>query len=485
VSPSVLENLDVRGALEAELAYRQPYLPASVLPAAIAPRLDEVTELLTGSYRKRVDLQPAEILQVPKRRGGLRPVAVLDFAARVLFRALSTSLAVPLGELDRSWNVKQTFERAPLESRAAYVVVADVANFYDFVDHALLEDEIVAQTGSAETAAAITTFLREVMGREFGLPQVLGPSDSLSEVFIDVAERRMLRAGLSIWRFNDDFRLGASTWRDANRDFEVLDRELRNIGLALNDYKCFILTRARYEEWLDAPNERWETINAEVEIDLRSAGYGGEEGEELEIDDQELLENAAERALAIAVADAREADRLDIEVNRQVAAAALRLLERVESLSALPYIPVLVNREPQFAIDISRYLRAATVFDEEAVAQTCVNLTQDKGVYMSDWQALWLVEAIRAQQMYRDPLGDWMTALVRGDGPDVLRARAALALSEWSAISLETIAELYESVGPATAPDLVAAGSNVADEDDRAFKAIVRDNPFNRWIVDS
>ena len=379
------------------------------------------------------------------------------------------------------------FERAALEAGASYVVIADVAGFYDFIDHAMLEEELVGQTGDADVVELTTAFLREVMGRQFGLPQVLHASDVLSEAYIDIAERRLLRAGLNVWRHNDDFRLGASSWREANTAFEALDRAIRELGLALNEHKCFILTAKRYAAWLAEPENRWMGINEEVEFDLRSLSGYAEEGDEdeVEITAPAVLEAAATRALELALDQSDVADRLQEEVNRQLIGVSIRAMRLIPSQAVLPRIAEALNREPQLAAEISRYLAACAGLDEAPVAATCGTIVRSSRVHLSAWQALWMVEAIRALQELPARLRSWLDALVSGTGPDVLRARAALALAEWREIDLDAIAELYGTVAISSRPDVVAAAGMISEAGNKRLDAIARDDPLNRWIIEA
>ena len=49
-----------------------------------------------------------------------------------------------------------------------------------------------------------------------------------------------LRQGLTVWRYNDDFRVAVDGWSDALNAVDALERECRSMGLALNDLKTVI-----------------------------------------------------------------------------------------------------------------------------------------------------------------------------------------------------------------------------------------------------
>lgn len=280
VSQSLRTRLDIAAAIDAEIAYVPPYLPPTMLVQALGGHVEELKQLLEGHYRQTFQLEEAEVIQVSKKGTGLRPVTAVDFPSRVLYRALTGLVEPGLPELDRTFERKQELERVPLaDPESTYVVLSDVAAFYDGVDHGRLVQELVAQTGEGEVADAIANLLGALMGRRFGLPQVLYPSDLLSDVFIDVAERDLLRAGLAVTRYNDDFWIAAKTWPEAQEALAALSRAIRDLGLTLNEVKTFPLLRDRYEAWLNLPEERWAQINENVQLDLRDVGGYAEEAD--------------------------------------------------------------------------------------------------------------------------------------------------------------------------------------------------------------
>src|SRR5262249_34904011 len=93
------------------------------------------------------------------------------------------------------------------------------------------------QTTTVEAPALLTELLSEVEQRSFGLPQLLESSDQLSEVYIRIVERDLVRRGLLIWRYNDDFRIAVKPYGDALEAIERLAASAREIGLTLNDHK--------------------------------------------------------------------------------------------------------------------------------------------------------------------------------------------------------------------------------------------------------
>ena len=159
---------------------------------------------------------PGQIVTVRKSGHGVRPVAELSVRDRVLYRALVSRWKTELPYPDRSSKAYETFLEAPLASKAAptYVVSSDVTACYEYVDHGLLGREVLARTGDSDGVEALTDLLAGLMGRSYGLPQQSGTSDVLAEAYLSVVERRLLRQGLTVWRYNDDFRVAVDGWSD-------------------------------------------------------------------------------------------------------------------------------------------------------------------------------------------------------------------------------------------------------------------------------
>ena len=105
----------------------------------------------------------------------------------------------------------------------------------------------MAQTGDGQRVDTLTTLLTAITGRRYGLPQQNHPSDVLAEAYIDVLERRLHRANARVWRYSDDFRIATDSWSDALATVDLLEREVRRIGLTLNDSKTVIRRGDTYE----------------------------------------------------------------------------------------------------------------------------------------------------------------------------------------------------------------------------------------------
>jgi len=201
-----------------------------------------------------------------KASHGVRPVPIWGFAERVTYRAIVDFILRNELPLDRTAEAYLAFISGPAKygqslapktkttsiasifnSPVKYIVQADITAFYECIDHGVLAKELLTRTGDFAAIQCLMSLLSEVKGREFGLPQLLEPSDRLSEIYIDTLERDLLRRGWAVWRFNDDFRIAVLDFAGALAALEDMSSSARELGLTLSEMKT---TTPRYSTYL-------------------------------------------------------------------------------------------------------------------------------------------------------------------------------------------------------------------------------------------
>ena len=237
---------------------------------------------------------------------------------------------------------------------------ADVAAYYQYIDHERLSRELVRQTGRADLAEALVQLLSAMMGgRGVGVPQNNSASDRLADAYLDVVERQLIRGGRRVWRYNDDFHIGAVDWRSANESLHILDRLLAALGLTLNDEKTTPFLRESYEDWITKPEAEWARIVGGLSTDIRSwspyddsvdieADMTEEEAEDE--GDPDVYFDAAVEALELWRSYVREVavpDPLVLHVHRRLVSIALTILTTAGLDTAVGYCRDLVAIEPQ------------------------------------------------------------------------------------------------------------------------------------------
>ena len=145
------------------------------------------------------------------------------------------------------------FKRSALATdNTKYVTKTDVAAYYEFVDHELLEEELLAQTSDEAAIEAVVGLLGRVMRRRVGLPQVHKCSDVLGDIYIDPVRRRLTRLGYTVFTYSDDFRICSPSLGSARSALDACAIEVRQLGLVLNERKTFTYHVKNYRKSLDS-----------------------------------------------------------------------------------------------------------------------------------------------------------------------------------------------------------------------------------------
>jgi hypothetical protein len=471
-------------AVREEVEYRLPYMPRPVLADAVAAHVEESGDRLAGRFARGIHVAEAETLAVSKPRIGFRPVAVLSLEERIAYRLVARPAAGLISGAGRSFESQQELESAPIDqSTQPVIVISDVADFYPTIDHGILEDELVAQTGDAESAHALGNFLGLVMGRGFGLPQVYESSNQLSEVVIDIVERRLLRRGIPTWRQNDDFRMTADSRAEAIAALVALDRELRDLGMSVNEAKTFALTRKAYVQLSAEPAELWEQFESDSSVSLHEfADYGDEGAEEEEHDDPQIVDAAVKALANFLTAPTSRVDHLKLRVQGQIIRAAFRALRLAQSSELLQFGPPAVTSKPYLTATVCEGLRELVPVDEDGVLQTLAEICGNRRTFLSEWQCLWIMEPLRHADGDIGKLGKWVRSTMEHTTSEVLRTRAALTLAVHGLISSEDLAAQYAVSEPGHRPELAAAMALVGSE--RVAQGLKRDSPFSEWAVE-
>jgi len=351
---------------------------------------------------------------------------------------------------------RQRVEWAPIEAGAEYVAITDVAAFYEYVDHSRLTQDIVELTGDVELASAIQDQLSEVMGREFGLPQGPRSSDILADLYLSAVDRALTRAGIQMWRFNDDFVLAASSERHAQLLIQRLDHALRPRGLALNNAKNRVTGGSTYRGWVETLKTRLsEAAIAEATVGGYSF-FDPEAFSDIELGD--LPVDAVEQMLT-ATLDSDEPD--PYNVNDRLLPQALQILAKARSTVPLERLDDLVSDWPSHARVIALYLRSLIGVPEESTMIAAVVAVLHDGEDLVPWVRGWLLDPLARcdGRLGSRPVSglilDW---LLREHEPWFVRGRCALVQAQRHRIlEQEAFSDLFERAPAPAQADLAAA----------------------------
>lgn len=440
---------------------------------------------------------PGQIVTVRKAGHGVRPVAELSIRDRVLYRALVRRWKDALPEPDRSSEAHEAFLNAPLESSPAptYVVSSDVTACYEYIDHGLLAREVLARTGDSDGVEALSNLLAGLAGRSYGLPQQSGPSDVLAEAYLSVVERRLLRQGLAVWRYSDDFRIAVDSWSAALNAVDALERECRAIGLALNDLKTVIRKGATYERTLSRRETVLKAISDEVEVDLTDVILGLYHEIILEPEKNEVAVGAAKKVVAEwlllqekMLASDPKSTLTQKEQDRRLALTdllrwALSLLSTEETdLDVLTACGQMLRTEQTLTPMVARYLENAT--DPAATVAWFEGFLS--GVpYLTPWQAWWVAPALRGVDgSYAEGSAQrlWLESVWTDPAcPEPVKAGVAFTVAQKGLADSKGLMAVYESMTDTGRPFLARAVGAVAPADDSGAATLLEEDDWVKW----
>lgn len=487
----LLVRLNLERAAEQEMSTANRLMPRRRDRLALVSRADEVARLMRNQYRKGSFGDSSDVVFVDKNRRGRRPISEMTLRDRILFRALVNLLAesLPAHIVTRIPNAE--FKRAPLESPGAeYISKTDIVAYYEYVDHARLADELEAQTGEAPVIELLMELLFRVMGRRVGLPQVHRSSDILGDTYIDPVRRRMRRAGFDVTSFSDDFRIASPTLANARSALEACAREVRSLGLTLNESKTYTYQAANYRRSLEIFSDAEQRLfqeNGETFEDLSLllfSEYTDDDDEAADVEDTDLamLGNAAAQALpeddvlefghadaptAVDEAQRRAAiraweiwvaeeesveqpSRPDAATTESLLGRALPVLGHAGVEAPVEHLSRLLRSEPAMTPQVAEYIKAlgATGRGARSLLRRELDVIVETPI-LSTWQKVWLAEACGSlRRVRRDaPHYGWLRRCVASAEP-ALAATAAAALAQLESGDNEEMLSALDRVGP-------------------------------------
>lgn len=197
------------------------------------------TSLLSDTYRPR----PLRIRNIPKRNGGVRRLAIPCVRDRVLQTAVA-SVVAPLWEHEFSpasfaYRPKRSVSGAIRRLRRlrakglTHVVLADIDDFFDEIDHTLLLGFVAAHLDDMRIVALVERWIALVPGGR-GVPQGSPIAPLLSNIYLDAFDDAMLRAGWGLVRYADDLAICCASHHDALAALARAQVRLAELGLRLN-----------------------------------------------------------------------------------------------------------------------------------------------------------------------------------------------------------------------------------------------------------
>lgn len=492
MQPALFEELELLTAVHAELDRPAKLLPPSSISPALQGRRDEVATWAAGRLQGLFVPTREETVAVSKPGHGVRPVAIWDLPSRLAYSALTDKLKPALPTMDRGRAQWRDFQRSPLKHSGKYIVASDLAACYQYIDHGLLTEELLVQTGEHAAVEAITALLRETSGKTYGLPQQSDASDVIAEAFLARLERALVRRGLLVGRYNDDFRFSCATWSEVARAIEVLAEEARLLGLTVNDMKTVTWGRKKYQDHLDEADHLRKHIADEAKIDLTLI--------DVHPYDNTVVEQPPDPKDVDLLGAGRILDRWESMIRR----GTVSMRRRAEHRAVLELLPwalrtmsgssdsptnlldlctKILRLERTLTPAVSTYLTSRC--DDAAVLAAFDRLLRKKA-YLNGWQTWWLQQPLARLEGFASGAGSktrlsWERhALTSAEHTPVLRAHAALSLARHEEIAIDELLSIYSRSSSTVRPVLAAAVA-LLKPPTSVRTAVTRDSKLCLW----
>jgi group II intron reverse transcriptase/maturase len=145
-----------------------------------------------------------------------------------------------------------------LETGHEWVVDADIAQFFDTVDHELVLERVHEEITDGSVLRLIRAFLRsgvlveagEVEPTELGTPQGGPLSPLLANIYLHPLDQALTEAGFDLVRYADDFVIFTKSRQRAEQALELVQTTLERLKLHLHPEKTRIATLDRGFDFL-------------------------------------------------------------------------------------------------------------------------------------------------------------------------------------------------------------------------------------------
>lgn len=495
IDRTLLDEIDLPSSAHDVVTSPLDHFPRLLVDRCLENAADVLAKHTESSYLSGSSIN-AELLTVPRRGYGPRPVTISDAMSRTLYyaivRALETYLP-PASRLRGNYDKHRSFGFD--DPTAAYVVELDIAACYEYIDHKRLAEELLVRSTSLDLCQAMAIYLSEIFGYSRGLPQMQTPSDRLADAYLSILERNLGRDGWSLSRYADDFRILATNWEQANHVVERGAEYARELGLILSSEKTKIL---RMQTVVNRHKEDQEFLASRIQIakeDLSQVIFMamGPYGEGEPITEEPTTLSAAQNACWQIVNEwgerAAESDPevpLDSPEQRAIPAALIILGNYADRIPD-KLITDMVFNTPLRLEQVCKYLTvraSSNTFTFEDHWRTLESLARMGR--QSPWAKLWLMHTIETFLPTLGgppgPVRKW-TSQQLADRHEIVRAQAAWLLALVGDFGAEVVTDLYRRATRMSQPALAAAASRSGKTSPKVMSAIEQDHPLNREAV--
>lgn len=273
----------------------------------------------------------------------------------------------------------------------------------------------------------------------------------------------------------------------------------------LNEEKTSIRSADRYTAWANAVPARIAQVETDFQFDFSdfidfSSSYEEEEeedadeaeaqGEEDEEGDHDVPAAVANALLArwaetLTAANIRAQVGPDAVVDRTIVATSLRVLGKVGNTGGLAFCRRILDSDPSLTPQVSRYFDRMMHEQEHQVDETLDDILNADELYLSPWQALWLMEPLRMSDGLTEEQTAWIARCFKSP-VSLLRASAGHLLAVHGQAPVADLLTAFEATAVGARPKLVSAlAQATGDLEAQALRAVTDGRPLYRMVAEA
>ncbi|WES64622.1 RNA-directed DNA polymerase [Microbacter sp. GSS18] len=484
---AVMKKLDFKTSAASLTANALDRLPLLISEKCLAGNEATIVREVTTDYSAGRAVT-SSTFSMPRRGFGPRPVTVLAGIDRVAYGALADSLRPDLPAESRTpenWADFRGFGLPGANEQGKYIVTIDIASMYEYVDHEVLRRELLTQSLNAPVVGPLIDLLGEAFQRPRGLPQMMGTSDLLGDVYLGRLERSLLQQERRFRRYVDDFRVLADDWGAANQIIEEAAEVARSLGLILSSEKTSIKRSKRFQEEDSLLQQIVQKYFSEA-VDSLTVTFDdliGPYGEPAVFEDEPDHDEALREAYRQVLNDWMENSRSESGIPTRLAGRAIQGLDEAPERVPNRVLRELVFRDPLRLSTVIRYIAKRSEPEENWKSlRKLVTMKRQ-----SPWAKLWLLQATsdqgvvgEAKDKHAKTVATWVRAQLE-DPHEVVRAQAAWVVAEMGVLRPRDVGRLYSAATSITRNGLAAAlGRSGASDSDPVSRAITQSSRLSR-----